>query len=104
MAVIVEVANEWSRTARIQQPPLDLWHRAGRILVVDRHPHELGPSLDQLEALGGGCFYIGRVGHRHRLHGDRYAAANLNVTDTHSHGAMRMCTRHGLLGPRKAAL
>ena len=47
---------------------------------VHRDAHHLRPGLRQLDALLRRRARIGRVGHRHRLHDDRRAAADLDVT------------------------
>jgi hypothetical protein len=64
----------------VEHALLDLRHRSGRFGDVDRHAHHFDPAA----ASSTHCWAvarIGRVGHRHRLHDDRRAAADLDVPD-----------------------
>ena len=67
---------------------LDLGHRRRRFGQVDGDAHHLRAGLPQLDALLRGRRRIRRVGHRHRLHDDRRAAADGDVADLHADGAM----------------
>ena len=94
MAVVVEVADERRRDARVEHPLLDLGHRRRRFGHVDGHPDHLGPGLRQLDALLRGRRRIRRVGHRHRLDDDGRAAADLNVADANADRLVKPTGRH----------
>jgi hypothetical protein len=81
VAVVVEVADERRRAAGVQHPPLDLGNGCSGLGQIHRDAHHLGPSFGELDALlRRGC-RVRRIGHRHRLHDDRSAAANLDRAD-----------------------
>jgi hypothetical protein len=90
MAVVVEIADERRRAAGVEHALLDLRYRRGRFRDVDRHAHHSGSGVRQLDALLSGRARIGRVGHRHRLHDDRRAAADLDVPDAHAGGLVEL--------------
>ena len=95
MAVVVEVADERRRAAGVEHPLLDLRHGRGRFGQVDRDAHHFRAGLGQLDALLRGRARIGRVGHRHRLHDDRRAAAHLDAADAHAHRLVKLHQWHG---------
>ena len=76
VTVVVEVADQRRGAAGIEHALLDLGHRRGRFGKVHGDAHHLRPRLPQLDALLRGPLRIRRVGHRHRLHDDRRAAAH----------------------------
>ena len=88
VAVVVEVADERRRAAGVEHPLLDLGHGRRRFGQVHRDAHHLRSGLGQLDALLRRGRRVGRVGHRHRLHDDRRAAADLDVADAHADGAV----------------
>ena len=81
VAVVMEVADERRRAAGVEHALLDFGHGRGRLGHVDGDAHHLGAGLPQLDALPRGRRRIRRVGHRHRLHDDRGAAADGDVAD-----------------------
>ena len=68
---------------------LDLGHRGRGFGQVDGDAHHLGAGLGELDALLRGGRRIGRVGHRHRLHDDRRAAADLDAADADADGLVK---------------
>ena len=82
----MEIADERRRAAGVEHPLLDLGHRRRGFGQVDRDAHHLRSGLGQLDALLRGRARVGGVGHRHRLHDDRRAAADLDATDFHADG------------------
>ena len=52
---------------------------ASGTLTVDAH--HLRAGFRQLDALGGSRARIGGIGHRHRLHDDRRASADLHAAN-----------------------
>ena len=82
----MEVADERRRAAGVEHPLLDLGHGRGGFGQVDGDAHHLGAGLGQLDALPRRRRGIGGVGHRHRLHDDGRAAADLDVADAHADG------------------
>ena len=92
--VVVEVADERRRDTRVEHALLDRGHRGRRFGQVHRDAHELGARLRELDALPRGRVDVGRVGVRHRLDGDRRAAADLNRPDLHANGFMKPDGQH----------
>ena len=84
MAVVVEIADEGRRAARIEHALLDVGHGGRCFGYVDGDADELRPGFGQLDALARGRRRVSGIGHRHRLHGDRRAAADLHVSDAHA--------------------
>ncbi len=79
--VVMEVADERRGHAGVEHALLDLGHGGRGFRQVDRDPHHLGPGLGELDALSCRALRIRRVGHGHRLHDDRRAAADLHGPD-----------------------
>src|SRR5262249_31274357 len=96
MAVVVEGADEGRRHARVQHALLDFGNRRGRLGHVHGHPDHLGSRFHELDALLCGGRRIRRVGHRHRLHDDRRAAADLNVADANADSSVEPDRGHVL--------
>ena len=94
VAVVVEVADERRGDAGIEHALLDCGHRGRRFGQVHRDAHELRARLRQLDALPRGRLDVGRVGVRHRLDGDRRAAADLDRPDLHANGFMKPDGKH----------
>ena len=86
MAVVVEVADERRRAARVEHALLDFGDRGCGLGQVDGDAHHLRPRLRQLDALCGRRLRIRRIRHRHRLDDDRRTAADLDVADTDADG------------------
>ena len=86
VAVVVEVADERRRAAGVEHALLDLRHGGGRFGRVDGDPDHLRARLGQLDALARRGLRVGRVGHRHALHDDRRAAADLDGADLDGDG------------------
>ena len=89
VAVVVEVADERRLASGVEHPPLDLGHRGGGLGEIDRDPHHVGSGFGKLDALLSRGSRVGGIGHRHRLHDDRRAAANLDATDFHAHALVQ---------------
>jgi hypothetical protein len=81
VAVVVKISDEGGRDTRIEHPLLDGRHRCSRLGQVHRNAHELGTGLRQLDALARGRIDVGRIRVRHRLDGNRSAAADVNRPD-----------------------
>ena len=95
MPVVVKVADERRGDAGVEHPLLDFGHRRRGIGHVHRDAHHFRACFRQLDALLRRAARIGGVGHRHRLHDDRRAAANLNGTDFHADGPVELHQLHG---------
>ena len=63
---------------------------------VDRDPHHLRSRFGQLDALLRRRRRIRRVGHRHRLHDDGRAAADLDGADADADGLVQLQDGHGV--------
>ena len=85
----MEVADERRRAAGVQHALLDLGHRLGGLRRVDGDADHLGAGLGQLDALPRRRLDVGRLGHRHALHDDGRAAADLDVADLDGHGVVK---------------
>ena len=77
----MEVADERGSDAGVEHALLDLGNRGRGLGQVHRDADHLGSRLGQLDALLRRRRGIRRVGHRHRLHDDRGAAADLDGAD-----------------------
>jgi hypothetical protein len=84
MAVVVEIADERGAAAGIAHPLLDLGDRGRRFRQVTVHAHHLGTGFASSMHCRAVAAHVGRVGHRHRLHHDRGAAADEHVADAHA--------------------
>ena len=65
VAVVVEVADEGGRHARVEHSLLDFRDRCCRLGKVDGDAHHLGARLGQLDALRGRRRCVGGVRHGH---------------------------------------
>ena len=74
----------------VEHALLDLGNRGRRLGQVHGDAHHLRSGFGQLDALLRRRSRIGRVGHRHRLHDDRRAAADLDAADLHAHGLVQL--------------
>ncbi len=88
MAVIVEVADQGNLVTPQPEPVANPRHRLGRRVGVDRHAHDLGAGIGELDHLTGRGVDVGGVGVGHRLHDDRRVAADDDVA--HAHGVRLM--------------
>jgi hypothetical protein len=95
MADVVKIADQRHVDAHLAEPLFDLRHCHRRLVAVDGDTHELGARACELGDLARGCFGIGGVGVRHRLHDDRRAAADHDRAHSHRH---RMLARRGAKG------
>ena len=95
VAVVVEVADEGGRHARVEHPLFDFRDRCCRLGKVDGDAHHLGARLGQLDALRGRRRWVGGVGHGHRLNDDGSAASNLDGADTNPDRLVQLDHRHG---------
>ena len=68
----------------------------GRFRHVHGDPHHLRAGLRQLDALLRGAGRVGRVRHRHRLHDDGRAAADLDGADPHADGPVELDSGHAV--------
>ena len=91
----MKIADERHLTACIIQASSNLRHRGGCFRHVDRDPYHFRAGLGQLGALRCGGCRIGCVGHRHRLHDYRRAAADLNIADAHTNRLVYLHFGHG---------
>ena len=66
-----------------------------RLLVVDRHPHQLAAGPRQRRHLPHRAGDVGRVGVGHRLHHDRVARADGDTTDARGDGRATDGGGHG---------
>ena len=82
VAVVVEVADDRHVHADPVEPLDDVGHRTRRVLVVDRHPHQLAAGARQLRHLSHRARHVGGVGVGHRLHDDGMARPDGNGADT----------------------
>jgi hypothetical protein len=81
VAVVVEIADERRRAPRVEHALLDLRHRGRRVGHVDGDADHVRARFRQFDALLRRATGVRRVGHRHRLHDDRRAAAHLHARD-----------------------
>ena len=81
MAVVVKVADERRRAARVEHPLPDLGHCGRGLGHVHGDAHHFRAGLGKLHALRRGRARVRRVRHRHRLNDDRRAAAHLDAAD-----------------------
>ena len=89
MAVVVEVAYERRLASRVEHPLLDLRNCRGGFRDVHCDAHHLRAGFRQLDALLRGRGGIRGVGHRHRLHDDRCAAADEHAADFDADGLVK---------------
>ena len=94
VAVVMEIADERRGDARIEHALLDRRHRRCRLRQIHRDAHELGAGLRELDALPRRRVDVGRVGVRHRLDGNRSAAADLNRPDLYADSLMKPDGKH----------
>ena len=90
----MEVADQGRGDARIDHPLLDCRHGRSRLRQIYRNAHELGTRPRQLDALLCGALDVWCIGVRHRLNGNRRAAANLNRTDLYTDSLMKPDGKH----------
>ena len=76
--------------AGVEHALLDLGHRRRGLGQVDGDAHHLGAGLGQLDALLRRRLRIRGVRHRHRLHDDGRAAADLDGADPDADGPMKL--------------
>jgi len=82
----MEVADDRGRHAHPQQALLDVRHRCGRLVAINRDTHHLGPGPRQCGNLLGGRFHVRRVGVGHGLDHDRGAATHRYGADINRYG------------------
>ena len=83
MTVVVEVPDQRRRAPGVEETLLDFWDGRCGIRLVHSDSHQLGAGVDELEALRCRGGRVRSVGQRHRLHGNRRAAANSHVADAY---------------------
>ena len=85
----MKVSDERRGAARVDHSLLDLGDGRSRGGLIHRHSHELGAGRGEFDALASGGGRVCRVGQGHRLHGDRCATTNADVTDAYFNCASR---------------
>ncbi len=78
VAVVVEIADERRRAARVEHALPDFGHRGRGFGQIHGDADHFRSGFRQLDALRRGGARISGVGHRHRLDDDRRAAADLD--------------------------
>ena len=76
VADVVEIADQRDTDAALEKRVADMRHGGGRLVAIDRDPHQFGARAPQRRNLTRRRLDVGGVGVGHRLHHDRRAAAD----------------------------
>ena len=86
VAVVVEIADDRDADAEPVETLDDRRYRGGRLVVVDRHPHQLAAGAGQRRDLTHGGRHVGGIRVGHRLDDDRVTGAHEHAADAGGHG------------------